>query len=167
MCCAHAHVRASICLQSVLDVSSTVHAGGHVLTLILNPALALVSMKFTDSSRALESPSSSDTCLHISAQCAHGCISERDTNQTQCKRPLVEIWMAAVCAVWQPVQMLNKLPAVARDKTCPLLSNIAQRALLHLLPELRGSVTHRHSCACLGLLLTVCPPGLSCFPLGR
>lgn len=35
-------------------------------TLMLSPAFADVSMKFTFSSRALASPSSMDTCLHMS-----------------------------------------------------------------------------------------------------
>ena len=37
-------------------------------TLMLKPAFALVSMNMTLNSRALASPSSIDTCLHVKAE---------------------------------------------------------------------------------------------------
>lgn len=68
----------------------------HELTLMLKPALALVSMKLTDSSRALASPSSSDTCLHTQ----HHAIK-----------------LAQPCAVWElrPKQPAKKKQRPARS----------------------------------------------------
>ena len=63
--------RRSLCLSNVLPHELSHIRSGHFcialvsreLTLMLKPALALVSMNSTPNSRALASPSSMDTCL--------------------------------------------------------------------------------------------------------
>jgi hypothetical protein len=49
------------CDSDIALISCEEHCDG--LTLMLNPALALVSMNITPNSRALASPSSMETCL--------------------------------------------------------------------------------------------------------
>jgi len=60
------HLQASLTNEHAVPgyMSSLDLSGAVVQTLMLKPALALVSINITLNSRALASPSSMDTCLH-------------------------------------------------------------------------------------------------------
>jgi len=76
--------------------SITNHRPRRRRTLMLNPAFALVSMKLTASSRALASPSSSDTCLRgreswgCGGPGAHVCMRQGASHDRQCTEDATE-----------------------------------------------------------------------------
>lgn len=109
-------------------------------TLMLKPAFALVSMKLTDSSRALLSPSSSDTCLTRYAEGGRETKvrpGEKDRQSSDCVSATRGCCRCFFSVCPYPHSSHFKLPA---PQTLPLkLANTSNQAATH------AAVTHRLS----------------------